>query len=41
MEKQENQSRKFSKKEKLEILDEAKVHGVRVTLAKYDVYPAT
>jgi putative transposase len=41
MEKQENGVRKFSKKEKLEILDEAKVHGVKVTLAKYDVYPAT
>jgi hypothetical protein len=41
MEKQENRGRKFSKKEKLEILDEAKAYGVKVTLAKYEVYPAT
>ncbi|WP_421947819.1 helix-turn-helix domain-containing protein [Phaeodactylibacter xiamenensis] len=26
---------------KLELLDEAKAYGVKVTLAKYDVYPAT
>ena len=41
MEKQQKRVRKFSKKEKLEILQEAKVNGVKVTLSKYDVYPAT
>ena len=41
MEEQKNQVRKFSKKEKLGILGEAKLHGIKVTLAKYDVYPAT
>jgi putative transposase len=41
MKKQENKRRKFGKKEKLDILQEAKRNGVKVTLSKYDVYPAT
>jgi putative transposase len=34
-------TKKFSKQEKLTILNEAKAKGVKVTLEKYDVYPAT
>lgn len=34
-------TKKFTKKEKLSILEEAKKHGVRRTLDKYDLYPAT
>jgi len=33
--------RKFSKSEKLKILEESKTHGVKVTLEKYGIYPAT
>ena len=33
--------KKFTKVEKLSILREAKDQGVKVTLAKYDLYPAT
>lgn len=33
--------KKFSKKEKLKIIAEAKQHGVKVTLAKYGIYPGT
>ena len=33
--------KKFTKVEKLRILREAKDQGVKVTLAKYDLYPAT
>lgn len=41
MEKRQKTRRKFSKQEKLHILREAKLNGVKVTLSKYDVYPAT
>ena len=34
-------TKKFTEKEKLSILVEAKDKGVKVTLAKYDLYPAT
>lgn len=34
-------TKKFSKEEKLTILAEAKEYGVKLTLAKYDLYPAT
>ena len=37
----ENGARKFSHGEKLAILKEAKQKGVKATLAKYDLYPAT
>jgi len=33
--------KKFSKEEKLRILEEAKTNGVKVTLTKYHLYPAT
>ena len=33
--------RKFSKEEKLSILKEAGEHGVKVTLEKHGIYPAT
>ena len=33
--------RKFSKEEKLSILKEASEHGVKVTLEKHGIYPAT
>lgn len=33
--------KKWSKEEKLKILEEAKKEGVQVTLRKYQVYPAT
>lgn len=35
------QKRTFSKESKLKILQESKVNGVKVTLEKYGVYPAT
>lgn len=41
MEKTEGGVKKFSKAEKLAILEEAKRHGVKATLEKYDLYPAT
>jgi len=34
-------SKKYTKAEKLKILKESKQKGVRVTLDKYDLYPAT
>jgi len=34
-------TKKFTTKEKLLILREAKENGVKVTLAKYELYPAT
>ena len=34
-------TKKFTKKEKLAIIAEAGKKGVKVTLAKYDLYPAT
>ena len=37
----EKGSKKFTKDEKLSIIKEAKENGVKVTLAKYDLYPAT
>ncbi len=37
----EKGTKKFTKKEKLSIIKEAGEKGVKVTLAKYDVYPAT
>jgi len=33
--------RKFSKEEKITIIQEASTNGVTATLGKYDVYPAT
>lgn len=33
--------RKFTTEEKLSIIEEAKIHGVRDTLEKHGVYPAT
>jgi putative transposase len=35
------QKRSFTKKEKLEIIKEVTAHGVRLTLEKHGVYPAT
>lgn len=37
----ENGARKFTQDEKLAILKEAKQKGVKATLEKYDLYPAT
>lgn len=37
----ENGTRKFTREEKLRILKEAKLKGVKATLEKYDLYPAT
>ena len=37
----EKGTKKFTKSEKLSILKEAKNHGVKKTLAKYDLYPGT
>lgn len=34
-------TKKFSKEEKLEIIAEAGKEGVKITLAKYGLYPAT
>jgi len=33
--------RKFSKAEKLQVLEEAKKEGVQVTIRKYGIYPGT
>lgn len=33
--------RKFSEEEKLKILEETKTHGIKVTLEKHSLYPAT
>jgi len=41
MKKSEKGYKQFSKSEKLRILSEAKELGVKVTLEKYDLYPAT
>ncbi len=41
MKKTEKGTRKFTTKEKLQIIAEAKKNGVKVTLEKYDLYPAT
>ena len=41
MKKTEKGTKKFTKEEKLSIIREAGEHGVKVTLAKYDLYPAT
>lgn len=41
MEKTQQGTKKFTKEEKLNILAEAESKGVAVTLAKYDLYPAT
>lgn len=37
----ESGTRKFTKQEKLSILKEAQQEGVKATLEKYDLYPAT
>ncbi len=37
----EKGTKKFTKEEKLAIISEAKEKGVKVTLAKYGLYPAT
>ena len=37
----ESGTKKFTKDEKLAIIREAAENGVKVTLAKYDLYPAT
>lgn len=37
----EKGTRKFTKEEKLSILKEARQKGVKATLDKYDLYPAT
>jgi len=37
----EKGTKKFTKQEKLAIIKEAGEKGVKVTLAKYDLYPAT
>lgn len=34
-------TRKFTKEEKLAIIEEARTNGVKVTLEKYAIYPAT
>ena len=39
--KTEKGTKKFTKKEKLQITSEAKKKGVKLTLEKYDLYPAT
>ncbi len=41
MKKTEKGTKKFTKEEKLSIIGEAGKNGVKVTLAKYDLYPAT
>lgn len=41
MKKSEKGSKKFTDQEKLMILSEAQKNGVKVTLEKYDLYPAT
>jgi putative transposase len=37
----EKGTKKFTKKEKLQIIEEAKKNGVKVTLEKYALYPGT
>ena len=41
MKKTEKGTKKFSDQEKLEIIAEAQKQGVKITLEKYDLYPAT
>ena len=41
MKKSEKTRRKFTDQEKLKILGEAKKNGVKATLEKYDLFPAT
>ena len=41
MKRTEKGTKKFTKAEKLRILKEAKANGVKKTLDKYDLYPAT
>ena len=41
MKKTEKGTKKFTKKEKVSIIQEASKKGVKVTLAKYDLYPGT
>lgn len=37
----EMKKRTFTKEEKLKILEESATHGVKLTLEKYGIYPAT
>lgn len=37
----EKGTKKYTQEEKLSIIKEAGEHGVKVTLSKYDLYPAT
>jgi putative transposase len=37
----EKGTKKFTKKEKLQIIEESKRNGVKITLEKYALYPAT
>lgn len=41
MKKTEQGTKKFTKEEKLQILTEVESHGLKDTLTKYDLYPAT
>jgi len=41
MKKTEKGTKKFTDQEKLEIIAEAQKQGVKITLEKYDLYPAT
>ena len=41
MEETKKGTKKFTKEEKLAILEEAGKKGVKITLAKYNLYPAT
>ena len=41
MQKKESGTKKFTDKEKLQIIDEVKKNGLKVTLAKYELFPGT
>jgi putative transposase len=41
MKETENGTKKFTKEEKLQIIEEVKEKGLKQTLAKYDLYPGT
>ncbi|MBK6364864.1 MAG: transposase [Saprospiraceae bacterium] len=41
MQKKESGTKKFTDKEKLQIIDEVKKNGLKVTLAKYDLFQGT
>ena len=41
MKKTKKGTKQFTKKEKLQILGEAKKNGLKITLEKYDLYSAT